>query len=436
MTIKDVEKATGLTTKSIRYYEEKGLINIKRNDNDYRNYTELDIERLKLIKILRYINFSIEDIYMIFKNDSLNDSLKEKSRDLENDSNTCLEKQSICNSLLKDSKKKEFKKIIDDYSAIIKFLEGEDAEKFKFNLIESICPNFSYVIIQSLIFISPIIWLFINIYNKKWDAMLINSVAAILCTGLLVYEWSYYFNYLKKHKENTKNKNKKNSLVIPVMIISIISVIILFVLLNIGLEKLLAPKDYLFFETHIIVSKMMIFLIVIFFIIIVSFLLKKLKINRTESLDIYLELWDKFKYILLAIFIIITYCFFTSSTFVTRDKIIYRSPIHPFGIYYNYNDVTKIITGFGNKNFSLFDYKKKGAFYYTIYIDNKKITFSVPSTNSNIKSYEDDPYLELEEFNNQLKKYNIPKITDDKYSHLCDLDKQFCDRFVRIINNK
>ena len=45
MTIKDAEKLTGLTIKSIRYYEEKGLINIERNnENDYRKYTEDDID--------------------------------------------------------------------------------------------------------------------------------------------------------------------------------------------------------------------------------------------------------------------------------------------------------------------------------------------------------------------------------------------------------
>lgn len=68
MTIKDVKELTGLTIKSIRYYEEKGLVNIGRNkDNGYRNYTEEDIERLKLIKVLRYINFSVEEIALMLE---------------------------------------------------------------------------------------------------------------------------------------------------------------------------------------------------------------------------------------------------------------------------------------------------------------------------------------------------------------------------------
>lgn len=34
MTIKDVEKITGLTAKSIRYYEDKGLLKVERNEEN------------------------------------------------------------------------------------------------------------------------------------------------------------------------------------------------------------------------------------------------------------------------------------------------------------------------------------------------------------------------------------------------------------------
>lgn len=436
MTIKDAEKLTGLTIKSIRYYEEKGLIKIGRNKgNDYRHFTEEDIERLKLIKILRYINFSTEDISSMLQKNDITDTLKRKSKELEDESNNYLDKQNICNSLIKDYKKKEFGKIIDDYSDTVNFLETDEAKEFKVSFIDFLCPTLSSIIIQSLIYIAPIIWLFVNIYNKRWDALVINSIATIICTFLLTLEWVYYFYYKNKHKETIREKNIKNSLTIPILIISVIMVIVLFILLNIGIEYFMAPKDYLFFETSIIPSKLMILAIVILFITFLGILLKKFKINRSENLEIYIELWEKCKYILIILFIVITYCFFTSVTFVTEDKIIYRDPIHPLGISYNYSDVTKIETGFGRKNFSFIDYKRKGQFYYRIYIDNKKITFSTPSTNEKIEKYENDSYLELEEFDNNLKKYNIEKITDDKYSNACDLDKQFCDRFGRIINN-
>ena len=40
MRIKDVEQRTGLTRKSIRFYEAKGLLNVKRTENTYRDYDE------------------------------------------------------------------------------------------------------------------------------------------------------------------------------------------------------------------------------------------------------------------------------------------------------------------------------------------------------------------------------------------------------------
>ena len=63
MTIKEVEKLTGLTAKSIRYYEDKGLVTVERNEeNDYRSYSEVEVNRLKKIKLLRYLEFSVEEV--------------------------------------------------------------------------------------------------------------------------------------------------------------------------------------------------------------------------------------------------------------------------------------------------------------------------------------------------------------------------------------
>lgn len=55
MQVKDVEKLTGLSTKAIRLYEEKGLIRVERNPrNGYRNYSPKNVQQLRLIQLLRY----------------------------------------------------------------------------------------------------------------------------------------------------------------------------------------------------------------------------------------------------------------------------------------------------------------------------------------------------------------------------------------------
>ena len=54
MKIKDVEKQVGISKANIRFYEEEGLIHPARNqENNYREYSEADVEQLQEIKKLR-----------------------------------------------------------------------------------------------------------------------------------------------------------------------------------------------------------------------------------------------------------------------------------------------------------------------------------------------------------------------------------------------
>jgi DNA-binding transcriptional MerR regulator len=54
LRIQEVAADTGLTPRSIRYYEEMGLLApAARSDGDYRLYDPSDIERLRFIKSLR-----------------------------------------------------------------------------------------------------------------------------------------------------------------------------------------------------------------------------------------------------------------------------------------------------------------------------------------------------------------------------------------------
>lgn len=63
MTIKEAEKATGVSKRNIRFYEQKGLLAPVRNrENDYREYSDADIERLKLIRALRMVDMPLEQI--------------------------------------------------------------------------------------------------------------------------------------------------------------------------------------------------------------------------------------------------------------------------------------------------------------------------------------------------------------------------------------
>ena len=68
-TIEQVATRTGFTKRTLRYYEEVGLLlPTDRTEGNYRRYSEADVERLERIKNLRdLLGFSLADIREIME---------------------------------------------------------------------------------------------------------------------------------------------------------------------------------------------------------------------------------------------------------------------------------------------------------------------------------------------------------------------------------
>jgi DNA-binding transcriptional MerR regulator len=63
MFIKELSAKTGVSDKTIRYYESIGLmLPPQRGENNYRQYTPADVERLRFIASARSLDFSLSDI--------------------------------------------------------------------------------------------------------------------------------------------------------------------------------------------------------------------------------------------------------------------------------------------------------------------------------------------------------------------------------------
>jgi DNA-binding transcriptional MerR regulator len=61
--IGELSALTGVSNKTIRYYEDIGLLPpAKRAENDYRIYDDEDVERLGFIRRARSLDFALEDI--------------------------------------------------------------------------------------------------------------------------------------------------------------------------------------------------------------------------------------------------------------------------------------------------------------------------------------------------------------------------------------
>jgi MerR family copper efflux transcriptional regulator len=61
MNIGDVAERSGLPPKTIRYYEDIGLIRPDRGPNGYRAFGEADLHRLAFLGRARSLGFSIEE---------------------------------------------------------------------------------------------------------------------------------------------------------------------------------------------------------------------------------------------------------------------------------------------------------------------------------------------------------------------------------------
>ena len=61
MNIKQAGAASGLPAKTIRYYEEIGLLRPERDGNGYRAFSQQDVHTLAFLSRARSLGFTIED---------------------------------------------------------------------------------------------------------------------------------------------------------------------------------------------------------------------------------------------------------------------------------------------------------------------------------------------------------------------------------------
>ncbi len=98
MNINELEQRTGITRQNIRFYEKKGLLHPARNAaNNYRQYTQEDVETLRVIRILRKLDMPIEQIREVLSREVMLDEalqehlqvLTQKKAELESGISVC-----------------------------------------------------------------------------------------------------------------------------------------------------------------------------------------------------------------------------------------------------------------------------------------------------------------------------------------------------------
>ncbi|MGW0858761.1 MerR family transcriptional regulator [Streptomyces sp. NPDC002690] len=61
MRIGELAERAGTTTRTLRYYESRGLLRARRSENGYRTYDESDLRQLRQIRTLQDFGFDLEE---------------------------------------------------------------------------------------------------------------------------------------------------------------------------------------------------------------------------------------------------------------------------------------------------------------------------------------------------------------------------------------
>jgi MerR family transcriptional regulator, repressor of the yfmOP operon len=67
LTIRDAAKRLDVTPRTLKYYEERGLVTPSRSEGRYRLYSEEDLDKFARILRLRSLGFSLQGITEILK---------------------------------------------------------------------------------------------------------------------------------------------------------------------------------------------------------------------------------------------------------------------------------------------------------------------------------------------------------------------------------
>ena len=126
MLLNEIINEVGMTKRAVKYYEEKGLLSVDKDNNGYRNYTAQDVETLKKISVYRKLGISIKDIQSLLETGDKSILLR-------------IYQEKVQEKVLKNSELEALKQFIDDGDAD-KANEALDYQTVE-NAIESLLPG-------------------------------------------------------------------------------------------------------------------------------------------------------------------------------------------------------------------------------------------------------------------------------------------------------
>ena len=282
-----------------------------------------------------------------------------------------------------------------------------------------------------LIALGPILWLFMNIYDKNYEDIVLNIVFVILGITILFYNLRNYLKiYNKKSNIFLDLLSYIISFIFYILLIAVLVIVFLAFYIGISLiqEKLFTKGEYIIYLTKYPYSYLVFVIMIIVSIKIGMMMLKKEKLFSKEK---ELSLWRKFdKFLMLAIIPLI-YIVVTSVVVVTEEGIYDYSFYNVKGDKYTFSDVEYVNTGF-------VDYgRNKGKFFYNIELKNgTKLRLAYLSMQQSSEKYDDDSWQEYVDIDEYIMNSGAKKDSSEKGSKYVQMDKVYVDKLLKVIRNK
>ena len=419
MRIKEVEKITGLTAKAIRLYESKGLVSVGReSENDYRDYTEADVERLKTIAVLRQLDVPVKTIKEWSDGkvslSSMIDEVCQQSREESKEQTLRLQMAERLGKAVEKHPERSVSDLMQEVTELRAISQELDELLHKQRLANPVWTSFMALGPVGM----TIFWI---LSGAQPDQMLIGFAMSILSVLFAAFSWRQYLATAKSERDNGS--------VISMILVGVLTVVTM-ILLMMGLMQI----QYALYVTDakmIVLARdpwMWLVLLVEAEIIGGYFAVRnriweKIRLNGRRLLATGL--------VLLLLNGIVLYGFVTGTSVASDEGIMRYSFFDPDGEAFSYDDIVKVETGFGGKFLGLPMYGT-GDFYY-------KVTYKDGTTEDwggCTSDYDEDTWLWMIRLDELVMASGAEKISSEENYQYCQMEQRYVDMLLQVIRNQ
>lgn len=426
MRIKEVEAQTGLTAKAIRLYESKGLLKpARQSENDYRDYSEEDVARLKTIAILRKLDVPVKTIKEWTDGKTTLHAIlsraAEENREASQESELRHKLAEDLADLLEKDPGQDLGEAVQTLEELDELLDELD------RVIREDEGHIGSPLYTTLIALGPILGTVFGILDgAEKDSILLGFILSLVAVLLCASSWR---SYLK-----TPKKERRNSGCLPLLLggVALFAGIFAFIIWmsNWQIERFTTdPSDILLQRGFWLLAVPLVTLVGVSCGLYA--MVKKEEWVLLEKLPKGRKARTVFSAVVLACNLLLIRGVMMNVSVATVDGIMRYSIFDPDGTFHPYTDVERVETGFRGKLLGI-PMEWTGDFYYKItYSDGITENWGDCGTQA-----EEESWTWMYRLDEWCLAGGAEKTGSTENSKYCDMEQFYVDILIDVVNNR